>query len=122
MLAVAKGKPHAEQVIWVESEAQSYRSNRRFDLIVMTGHAFQTLLTDADALAVFENMRRHIKKAGRIAFETRNTSLNWAGEWAGRVRRLPDGQHLELLEISGKEWEVISFQHTYRFPQGTLYY
>ena len=46
MLAVARRKPHAEQVEWVESSAQDYRSERRFDLIVMTGHAFQTLLTD----------------------------------------------------------------------------
>src|SRR5215472_8572385 len=44
MLAVAKRKRHAEQVEWVKSSAQSYRSRQRFDLIVMTGHAFQILL------------------------------------------------------------------------------
>src|SRR5690242_14609812 len=37
MLTVAKSKPHAERVEWVESSAQSYRSGRRFDLITMTG-------------------------------------------------------------------------------------
>lgn len=44
MLAVAKRKPHAQHVEWIESSAQIYRSPRRFDLIVMTGHAFQVLL------------------------------------------------------------------------------
>jgi len=44
MLVVAKRKPSAEQVEWVESSAQTYRSERRFDLMVMTGHAFQILL------------------------------------------------------------------------------
>jgi ubiquinone/menaquinone biosynthesis C-methylase UbiE len=32
MLDVAKRKPHAKQVEWVESSARSYRSHRRFDL------------------------------------------------------------------------------------------
>src|SRR5579859_1448467 len=61
MLAVAKCKPHAKRVEWVESSAQSYRSGRRFDLITMTGHAFQVLLTDADALAALETRRGHLK-------------------------------------------------------------
>ena len=86
MLAVARGKPHAEQVEWVESSAQSYKSQQRFDLVVMTGHAFQILLTDADALAVLETMRGHLKEGGRVAFETRNPSVDW---WAsGRRGRL----------------------------------
>ncbi|HTS56326.1 MAG TPA: class I SAM-dependent methyltransferase [Terriglobales bacterium] len=76
MLAVARRKPHAEQVEWVESSAQSYKVARRFDLVVMTGHAFQTLLTDADVLAVLETMRDHLKDLGRAAFEARNPRLD----------------------------------------------
>src|SRR5579864_4477432 len=94
MLAVARRKPYAEQVEWVECSAQMYRSQHRFDLIVMTGHAFQILLTDADALAVLETMRSHLKESGRIAFETRNPRVDWAGEWSERTRllRLPTGE------------------------------
>ena len=33
MLAVARRKPHAERVVWVESSAETYRSLQRFDLI-----------------------------------------------------------------------------------------
>src|SRR5271165_1559990 len=44
MLAVGRRKPHAERVEWIECTAQSYKADRRFDLIVMTGHAFQILL------------------------------------------------------------------------------
>jgi hypothetical protein len=92
--------------------AQSYNSHRRFDLIVMTGHAFQILLTDADALAVFETMRGHLNQRGRVAFETRNPQVNWVGEWAAQpplVRMLPGGQLLETLEITGEDGEFISF-------------
>ena len=123
MLAVARRKPHAEQVEWVESTAQSYRSQRRFDLIVMTGHAFQVLLTDADALAVLETMLVHLEEGGRVAFETRNPRMDWVDEWAGRRRlvSMPSGEEVvEALEVTGKDGEFISFHTSYRFPHETL--
>jgi ubiquinone/menaquinone biosynthesis C-methylase UbiE len=120
MLAEARSKPHAEQVEWVECSAQGYRAERRFELIVMTGHAFQVLLTDADALAVLETMRGHLRKRGRVAFETRNPRVNWAAEWAARVRRLPSEEALERLEVTEAEGEFISFQTSYSSRHGTL--
>lgn len=121
MLAVARRKPRAVEVEWVTSSAQSYNSDRRFDLILMTGHAFQILLTDADMLAALATMRRHLKPDGRIGFETRNPQLDWAAEWASRPsRRLPGTQILETLEITGKINEFISFKTLYRSPDHTL--
>jgi SAM-dependent methyltransferase len=123
MLDVARGKPHADHIEWVEATAQNYRSERRFDLIVMTGHAFQCLLNDADTLAGLETMRLHLRDQGRIAFETRNPRVDWAGEWAGRQRLIgmPSGQEvLETLAIRGAGAEFICFQTTYRFPHTTL--
>jgi 2-polyprenyl-3-methyl-5-hydroxy-6-metoxy-1,4-benzoquinol methylase len=123
MLNRARSKPHAKEVEWVESCAQSYKSNQRFDLIFMTGHAFQVLLTDADALALFETMRGHLSERGRIAFETRNPRVNWAAEWAARppvAHRLRGQQFFETLEITASDGEFISFQTSYRFPHETL--
>jgi 2-polyprenyl-3-methyl-5-hydroxy-6-metoxy-1,4-benzoquinol methylase len=122
MLAVARLKPHAEYVEWVKSTAQSYRSQGRFDLIVMTGHAFQVLLTDADTLAVFGTMRAHLKLGGKVAFETRNPRVDWAGEWAGRQRliHMPRGEQVLETLVTGNEGEFISFQSSYRFPHETL--
>lgn len=123
MLAVARNKPHADQVEWVESSAQNYRADRRFDLIVMTGHAFQILLTDAEGLAALETMRGHLNERGRVAFETRNPRVDWAGEWAARppvVRRLPGGEVVETLSVTGQDGEFISFRTSYRFPHQTL--
>jgi 2-polyprenyl-3-methyl-5-hydroxy-6-metoxy-1,4-benzoquinol methylase len=120
MLAVARSKAHADQVEWIESCAHSYKAERRFDLIVMTGHAFQILLADADVLAVLETMRGHLKERGRVAFETRNPCVDWVGEWTARVRMLPGGRIVETLEITGKDGEFISFQTSYRFPHATL--
>jgi ubiquinone/menaquinone biosynthesis C-methylase UbiE len=121
MLAVAKRKPFAQRIEWVKSCAQSYTSDRRFDLVLMTGHAFQILLTDPDMVAALATMRRHLKPHGRIGFETRNPQLDWAAEWASRPpRKLPGTQLIETLEITGKINEFISFKTLYRSPDRTL--
>jgi hypothetical protein len=121
MLAVARRKPHGHAVDWVECSAQSYRTEKRFDLIVMTGHAFQILLTDDDALAVLETMLTHLKKTGRVAFETRNPRVDWAREWAARPpRRLENDQIVETLKVVRAEGAFISFETSYRFPRETL--
>lgn len=121
MLAVARRKLHAEKVEWVRSSAQNYRSDKKFDLIVMTGHAFQTLLTDDDALVVLQTMHDHLKERGQIAFEARNPHVDWAGEWAARPpRRLAGNQIVETLNVTGAEGEFISFETSYRFPHETI--
>lgn len=120
MLAVARSKPYAERVEWVECSAQTYRSEQHFDLIVMTGHAFQVLLTDADALAVLETMRLHLKLDGMVAFDTRNQRIDWVGEWTEGSRNLPGGQITETLNITDAYDEFISFQTSYRCLEKTL--
>jgi ubiquinone/menaquinone biosynthesis C-methylase UbiE len=120
MLEVARSKPYAQQVEWIMSSAQDYRSQRRFDLIVMTGHAFQVLLRETEMLAVLETMQRHVKEGGTVAFESRNPHIDWVGEWTGRCRALGDGRITETLTITDRESEFISFQTSYQTPGGTL--
>jgi 2-polyprenyl-3-methyl-5-hydroxy-6-metoxy-1,4-benzoquinol methylase len=123
MLAIAASKPHAEKVEWIQSRAQDYRSENRFDLIVMMGHAFQILLSDEDALAMLGTMRRHLKPGGRVGFETRNPKVDWAHVWgthAPVVHKLPIGQMRETLHITSESDEFISFQQQFEFPDRTL--
>lgn len=123
MLATARRKPYADRVEWVESSAQNYRSSRRFDLIIMMGHAFQVLLSDAETLAVFGTMRQHLNQGGRIAFETRNPQLNWALQWESRppaTHTLRGQPFVETLQITAADGEFISFQTSYRFPHNIL--
>lgn len=102
MLAVARSKPYAEHVEWIESSAQTYRSQRRFDLVIMTGHAFQVLLRDSEMLAALETMQRHVKDGGRVAFETRNPHVDWVGAWSGQCRVLGDGRITEMIKITDR--------------------
>lgn len=123
MLVVAKRKPHAGEVEWVESSAQNYGSGERFNLIVMTGHAFQCLLTDEDILATFATMHNHLTAGGRVMFETRSPRVDWAKEWAVRqpgVHSVNGEQVVESLEVTAQEGECISFETIYRFAGATL--
>jgi len=123
MLAIAATKPHAEKVEWIQSRAQDYRSEQRFDLIVMTGHVFQILLTDDEGLAVLDTMRRHLKAGGKAAFETRNPSVDWARVWATHApveHMLPNGRVRETLKIMSELGELISFEQQFEFPDLTL--
>jgi 2-polyprenyl-3-methyl-5-hydroxy-6-metoxy-1,4-benzoquinol methylase len=123
MLAIAARKPFAEKVEWIESTAQDYRSQNRFDLIVMMGHAFQILLTDDDILAVLDTMRRHLKPGGQAAFETRNPNIDWARVWgthAPVAHKLPGGRVCETLQITSESAEQISFDQKFEFTDATL--
>ncbi|GHC57446.1 class I SAM-dependent methyltransferase [Neogemmobacter tilapiae] len=81
MLVVARQRKDGSLVRWVEATAETFRDAGRFDLVVMTGNAFQVLLDEAQALAVLQTMALHLAPNGRVVFETRNPALDWAARW-----------------------------------------
>lgn len=72
MLAIARSKAEAERVTWVEGVLSDFESQQRFDLIFMTGHAFQCLLSDEEITDTFRAALRLLSPEGIFAFETRN--------------------------------------------------
>jgi SAM-dependent methyltransferase len=122
MLAVARRKNHGSEIRWVQSLARSYRSDTRFDLIVMTGHAFQTLLEDADVLATFNVMRTQLKPGGVVAFESRNPAIDWESRWNYDVSLdWPRGgvvhESRRFLAMNG---DRLTFELRFRFPDETI--
>jgi SAM-dependent methyltransferase len=117
MLEMARRKPHGRQIEWVESYAQSYQSETRFDLIVMTGHAFQVLLDDSDIMATLGVIRRHLKQTGRVAFESRNPSLDWATRWNYEMVFEQRGEIIrESRRFIKLENGRMTFELLYEFP------
>jgi SAM-dependent methyltransferase len=92
MLDVARARQGGDRVTWVEADARSFRSDRRFDLIVMTGHAFQCLLTDDDQRALLATIAHHLAPQGRFIFDSRNPALEEWREW-GPAESLRDIMH-----------------------------
>ncbi|MCI0661170.1 MAG: class I SAM-dependent methyltransferase [Acidobacteria bacterium] len=63
--------PHLP-VTWVQADCRTFDLAQRFQCALMTGHAFQNLLTDAEQRAFLERSYNHIDVGGTLAFETRN--------------------------------------------------
>jgi ubiquinone/menaquinone biosynthesis C-methylase UbiE len=59
-------------VEWILGDLASVGWDREFDLIVMTGHAFQVFVEDADLRTALAAIRSALFDDGRFAFETRN--------------------------------------------------
>ncbi len=88
MLAVARGRPGGDRVTWVEARAQDLALDRRFDLVLLTGHAFQVFLSEADQRAALSAIARHLSPGGRFIFDTRNPAREawraWTPETSAR--------------------------------------
>ena len=121
MLEVARRKPHAASIEWVCSTAQDYRSGKRFDLIIMTGHAFQVLLEDDEIAAALTVMRQHLKPDGRAVFESRNPAIDWAKEWAGERTLEHNGETVRLTNpVTASIGDRVFFESRFHFPDEYL--
>jgi SAM-dependent methyltransferase len=87
MLEVARQRPGGEKVEWIEADARRLRLNRRFDLIVLTGHAFQVFLTPADQAAALKTIALHLNPRGRFIFDSRNPAAEEWREWTPETSR-----------------------------------
>ncbi|MGL4489027.1 MAG: class I SAM-dependent methyltransferase [Rhizobiaceae bacterium] len=121
MLEIARKKPHGDKVEWVEATAQSHRSEKKFDLIIMTGHAFQVLLTDEDIAAAFTTIHDHLKPNGMAVFESRNPAIDWATRWNhdGVIKSGAKTIGLSRRVLEAKSgW--VKFETHYMLSTGTL--
>src|SRR5262245_11481381 len=71
MLAVARQKPRADQVQWVEGDAGALGTPAA-DLAIMTGNVAQVFLDDAEWAATLRAIQAALRLGGHLAFESRN--------------------------------------------------
>jgi SAM-dependent methyltransferase len=106
---------------WILGDLASVSFDREFELVVMTGHAFQVLVEDRDLRAAFAAIGSALTDDGCFAFETRNPL---AREWE---RWTPD-KFAEVSDASGAvvrmsrevltpiKGDLVSFTHTFTSP------
>lgn len=106
MLDIARARPGGERVRWVEADARRLDLGQRFDLIVMTGHAFQVFLDAADRAAVLTGIAAHLAPGGLAVFDSRNPLRAEWREWT------PE-QTEEIIEhpLHGpcRRWDEVAF-------------
>jgi ubiquinone/menaquinone biosynthesis C-methylase UbiE len=109
-----------ESVEWVLGDTLNTSFRNEFDLVVMTGHAFQVLVADEQIHSALSAIRSALTKRGVFAFETRNPT---AGEWEHwteeRVEGVTDNSGTTVLmrhHLDAVEDDRVSFTTTYWSP------
>lgn len=120
MLERARQKQPDLGIEWIHADCRTMALGRQFQLLVMTAHAFQHMLTDDDIASFLQRAQAHVIDGGTLAFETRvlaNRTYITSPEWqpAGNTT-LPDGSILanEMRSVYDQKtsWDTIDFRAT----------
>jgi SAM-dependent methyltransferase len=68
-------------VEWILGDLASVAWEREFDLVVMTGHAFQVFIEDDEIRAALAAIRSALTDGGHFVFETRNPQVREWEHW-----------------------------------------
>ena len=106
---------------WVLGEAASIGWDQEFDLVVMTGHAFQVFVKDDQLRASLAAIRSAVTEHGHFVFETRNPLVRaWESWTAGHAVEVEDAS--SVVERMAHEVEtpvqgdIVSFTITFTSP------
>lgn len=120
MLDIARQRPGGEKVTWVQADARSLRLDARFDLVLLTGHAFQVFLTSDDQMAALLAIAAHLTPNGRFIFDSRNPAIGVSEnrDQANTLRQLNHPQ-LGLIEawnesVYDTETAILAYENGYR--------
>lgn len=127
MLDVARARDGGSRVTWIEADARQVRLQRRFDLIVLTGHAFQVFLSDDDQRVVSATIAAHLKPGGQFIFDSRNPVcrewLEWTPELSRRFIVHPQLGRLEAWNDVAHDAAtgIVTYGTFYRADDGRLW-
>ncbi|MDK8180323.1 class I SAM-dependent methyltransferase [Paenibacillus sp. UMB4589-SE434] len=99
MLEYARIKAKGLPAIFLDGDARTFKSEKRFSMIYLTGNAFQAFLSDEDQTCLLKTVYTHLKPNGIFVFETRNplgTDLSSQEEstWGQFIDK--DGHHVKV--------------------------
>ncbi|MCT7378630.1 class I SAM-dependent DNA methyltransferase [Chelativorans salis] len=103
---------------WFLGYFQAPGFTAEFDLIVMTGHAFQAIIDDEDLLDFLAAVRSALVPGGCFAFETRNPAARAWEQWAQGdpvTVKGPDGSPVRITTgvIAPYDGRVVTFTHSF---------
>jgi SAM-dependent methyltransferase len=118
ILAVARTRTDVD---WFHGDLGSVSFDREFDAVVMTGHAFQVLVTDDDLRAALAAVRAALTPDGRFAFETRNPSARAWETWIPANAEEATGPGGAPVRSAARVWlpvtgDRVSFTSTFTSP------
>ncbi|OXI83546.1 SAM-dependent methyltransferase [Burkholderia sp. AU31652] len=121
MIEYARRQPGADTVHWLACGLDSLPPGAPpFDAVVMTGHAFQCLLTDTEIDATLRGVRRVLADGGRFLFDTRNPRIQpwraWTPEHSARSVESREAGIVDLHHaVRSVDGAIVTFDTHYRF-------
>lgn len=105
---------------WILGDLSTAPWREAFDLVTMTGHAFQVLLEDDELRGALAAIRAALTPTGRFAFETRNPLVreweSWTPDKVATVTA-PDGTRVSLRrQVDAVTGDRVSFSHRFTSP------
>jgi SAM-dependent methyltransferase len=118
-LNVARCKPGADQVRWIQGEA-SDAPPLAVDLAVMTGNVAQVFVTDTDWHQALRALGEAVRDEGWLVFETRDPARRawerWTRDHTYRRFDVPGvGKVSTWIELVDVAEPLVSFRHVFRF-------
>jgi len=119
MLKVARTRHGNGKIQWLQGVAKHLPADIRLDVAVMTGHAFQCLLTDEAVQETLKAIHGRLHPGGRMMFESRNPECKpwqrWAPEHSRKIIQLNDDQVEIYHETQDMDGELLSFITHFNF-------
>ncbi|KML59808.1 SAM-dependent methyltransferase [Burkholderia cepacia] len=111
MIDYARRQPGADAVRWHACALDGLPPGAPFDAVVMTGHAFQCLLTDDAIDAALRGVRRVLADGGRFLFDTRNPRVAPWRAWTP--------EH-SACSVESREFGVVDLHHAVSAVDGAI--
>lgn len=117
MLQVARSRTDIE---WKHGVMTENSFDNEFSLAIMTGHAFQFLVTDAEIAQTFRAVYQALRPGGRFVFETRNPAdrawERWSDDYASSTLNAQGETVTVTHQLDSVEGEVVTFTEVFDSP------
>ncbi len=118
-LAVARAKPGAQRVRWVDGDATTLSLTDR-DLATITGNATQSIADPQQWTATLRGVHAALRPGGHLVFETRDPGARgwerWTRDATHRTASIPlEGAVTSWVELTAIELPLVSFRWTWTF-------
>lgn len=125
MLDIARERYGCLNLDWIEGDARNIRLNRKFDLIVLSGHAFQVFLTKEDQRDALKTIATHLSSEGKFVFDSRNPYFPSSKERA-KAETIHEFKHSKFGNVEA--WNeskynehsgILTYSNSYRLPNAS---
>ena len=118
-LAVARAKPEAERVRWIDGDATSVSVTDR-DIALLTGNTAQAITDSGQWAMTLEAIHASLRPGGHLAFETRDPVARACEQWTRaathRVSDVPGTGRVESwVEVTEFDWPLVTICWTWVF-------